>query len=110
MIEEILTKTQLEEFNEALQKANRAAQKYSDIEDGGAINFDSCVIKIKALKKLRELTDFKLRKVGAGSWRGYWYIDFPTSGQGHRLTKMAEAAAESLIAQGYNAKVYYQLD
>lgn len=111
MIKEIKTKAQLVAFNEALQRANKAAQRYADTEDGGTCNFDTCVINLKIYKKFRDLTEYPLRKTYGGRvWQGWWFVDITLCGQGNRRTCMAEAAATSLKADGYDASVWYGAD
>ena len=111
MIKEVKTKAQLVAFNEALQRANKAAQRYADTEDGGTCNFDTCVINLKIYKKFRDLTEYPLRKTYGGRvWQGWWFVDITLCGQGNRRTRMAEAACGSLRADGYDAQVYYQCD
>ena len=114
MIKEVKTKAQLVAFNEALQRANKAAQRYADTEDGGTCNFDMVTLKIKIPKKFIQYISVKLEKMYARDWgrlwRGYYLVDIPLSGQGNRRTRMAEAACESLKAAGYNAMMFYQCD
>ena len=114
MIKEVKTKAQLVAFNEALQRANKAAQRYADTEDGGTCNLDMVTLKIKIPKKLTQYISVKLEKMYARDWgrlwKGYYLVDIPLSGQGNRRTRMAEAACGSLRAAGYDADVYYQCD
>lgn len=110
MFEKISTLKDLKAFEEAVNNASVEATKYADTEDGGSCNFDTCMVKIKIPKKFREQTSLKLYAF-SGFWRGYYGIySIPYSGQGNRRSRMAEAAAKSLEAQGYDATVYYQMD
>lgn len=111
MILEIKNKTELDDFNYALEKAYVASCDFVQHEDGGTCNFDTCIVKVKISKRLRELTSFRLLKVhDTKIYKGYWMIDFPVFGQGNRRTKMAEVACSILRNLGYESQVWYQAD
>ena len=95
----------------AICNAKNAAREYENIEDGGTCNFDSPIIHLeKADKKQLAMMDFEVSPIGGRGWKDWYFVNIPLSGQGARRTKMAEAAAESLKADGYDAMVYYQMD
>lgn len=103
---------ELDALEAAICKAEAAAQKYADTEDGGTCNFDTPIIKVKATERQLAQMDWQVFKVGKRQPDGgTWYqILINLSGQGNRRTRMAEAAAKSLQESGYNASVYYEVD
>lgn len=101
------------------QEAAKAAGLLSD--DGGTCNFDAPVLFMP--KGTRETTMDKIGLRGgvsfmkwescpfAGAGRTAWLIfgDF-MSGQGNRRSRIAEAFAASLKADGFESDTYYQID
>lgn len=99
---------------EDLKAAVKAAEVAADGEDGGACNFDSLMLSLprwngETIKQAAEsagISCFSLQFCG----RKYWAFDVPLGGQANRRTRQAKAMCKSMIAAGYNAYVYYQLD
>lgn len=114
MKEKIKTKEDLNDLNNALLDAVNSAAMLDDTEDGGTCNFDSVTLRISIPAELAAETWVKLEKMLARdwgrSWKGYYMVDIPLSGQGARRTRMAEAARDALKSAGYNAAVFYQCD
>lgn len=111
MITTITTKAQLAALEAAVNAAADKARELCDTEDGGTCNFDTCVLNIKIPKKLREATSLHLDKCTWGYYRGCYFVqDIPHNGCGNRRTRQAEAAEQSLRADGYDAHVYYEMD
>ena len=107
------TKTQINNLSQALKKAYSCAQKVS-IEDGGTCNFDTPQLILTGWREseIKEAFDAAgLRCYIQKSGKSY-VVDVIgcTNGQGDLRTEMAEAARESLKADGYEAYVYYQMD
>ena len=110
MIEAITTLKQLAALEAAVKATSEAALQYSNTEDGGTCNFDTCYIRISIPKRLRDRSQLHFMQ-GWGLFRDSWSInELPTHGQGNMRTRMAEAAAKSLCAAGYNATVRYEMD
>lgn len=110
MIEAITTLKELAALEAAVKVASEAALESRDTEDGGTCNFDTCYVRIKIPKRLRDKSQLHFMQ-GWGLYRDSWSInELPTHGQGNMRTRMAEAAAESLRAAGYNATVRYEID
>jgi hypothetical protein len=100
----------------ALKKARDAAQLYANTEDGGTCNFDSPAIDYRAMHMSKAKTEEAIKAAGLRSfeWNSYGgkrlVICGIGAGQGNRRTRMAEAAYESLKADGMEACMYYQMD
>lgn len=107
-----MTHYQFDNLETAIMNASKAAEAYAYTEDGGTCNFDSPAIRVKATARQMAMLDFSVTKWGRRLPDGStWYvINMPLSGQGNRRSRMAEAAADSLRAQGYEACVCYQMD
>lgn len=105
-----MTKKQLSDLEQALSKAEKSALQYIDTEDGGTCNFDTPIVRLKTTKKQMAELDWQFVKIECHPYKGWYFVGIPLSGQGNRRTRMAEAAAQSLCASGYEAKVYYQMD
>lgn len=99
-----------DKLERALMNADKAARQFAESEDNGTCNFDTPVIRIKATEKQMASLDYKVVKVGEKGWKDCWFVFIPLMGQGNRRTRMAEAAARSLIADGFEAGVYFQMD
>jgi hypothetical protein len=104
------------ELTKALKKAKEAAQAYANTEDGGTCNFDSPAIDYRAMhmskaKAKEAIGAAGLRSFDWKSWGGMRLVICGIgAGQGNRNTRMAEAAYESLKADGMEACMYYQMD
>jgi hypothetical protein len=107
-----MTAKEVDALEMAILKAEQDAQKYANTEDGGTCNFDAPAIKIKATEKQLACMDWRVMKWGkrCEDGRTWFVVWLNLSGQGNRRTRMAEAAAESLKASGYETTVYYQMD
>ena len=105
MIVQIKTKTDLSDFNYALNKAYQVACDFVQCEDGGSCNYDTCIIKVKIAVRLREMTSFRLLKLHDSNYDGYWMIDFPVSGNGDKRRKMVEGASDFWRRYGYESDV-----
>lgn len=107
---------------EALRKAKlKAIEAGLSVDDGGTCNFDSPVLFMP--KGTRETTMDKIglrAGVSFMKWESYpfkgsdhsaWLIfgDF-MNGQGNRRSRIAEAFAASLKADGFESDTYYQMD
>lgn len=99
-----------DKLERALMNADKAARQFAESKDSGTCNFDTPVIRIKATEKQMASLDYKVIKVDEKGWRDCWFVFIPLMGQANRRTRMAEAAARSLIADGFEAGVYYQMD
>lgn len=103
----------IQEFNEAIKKADEAAIKADPIDDGGTCNFDGPVIKLPEGIKKKDLEgcSFRIEPISSkGLWKGWYWVYITQYGQANRRTTMAEAAAKSLEESGIEASVYYQMD
>ena len=105
-----------EALTEALKRATSAARASVEAnpEDGGTCNFDAPALVLPRWNE--ELTKAAARAAGVGcfTWKLYreklFVFPLRIGGQGNSRTRAAEAAAESLKADGYNATMYYQMD
>lgn len=110
MIEAITTQKQLAALEAAVKTASEAAMQHANTEDGGTSNFDTCYIRLRIPKRLRDKSQLHFFK-GWGLFSDSWSIlELPAHGQGNMRTRMAEAAAKSLCAAGYHATVRYEID
>ena len=104
------------ELTKALKKAKEAAQAYANTEDGGTCNFDSPAIDYQEMHMSKAKAEEAITAAGLScfewnSWAGKRLVVCGIgSGQGNRRTRMAEAAYESLKADGIAATMYYQMD
>ena len=117
-----------ERFERALKRAAIASITHIDEKDGGACNFDSPALDFAACGMTKESAKAVIEGVGLHCWewkpfknhRGsdgkivklptYLVISGFQSGQGCRHTHMAEAFCDSMNKQGYNTRMYYQMD
>jgi len=102
------------ELTKALKKAKEAAQAYANTEDGGTCNFDSPAIDYRKMhmskaKAEEAITAAGLRCFEWNSWAGKRLVVCGI-GSGQGRTRMAEAAYESLKADGIAVTMYYQMD
>lgn len=105
-----MTEQELLDFERALSKAEQAAQKYNDTEDGGSCNFDTPIVRLNATRKQLASLDWVVEEIGNHLHKGWYFVGIKLSGQGNRRTRMAEAAAKSLKESGYEASVFYMVD
>ena len=100
-------------FYLAIGKAIEAANAV-DVPDTGTYNFDTPMVKLPEGTDISEFRTRECREVD-GFWLeankdGWYFINGVCSGMQYRRTKQAEAVAESMRWQGYEAAVYYQMD
>jgi len=99
----------------AIRKAVQAAAVFENDDDGGTCNFDCAYICVPGMreaqaKEIEALAGVRL-SLSTYRWHGrILQIVGGRSGQGMRQTKMAEAMKNSLVADGFDASVYYQMD
>lgn len=105
-----MTANELRELGEALLRAQDAALACANVNDGGSCNFDRAVLGVRLTQKQADSLPIKLTKCSYGIWKGWWFVHTELYGMAMRRTAMAEAAANSLSASGYDASVYYMLD
>ena len=102
--------TDLNKLMNDILNANNEAFMFSEVNDGGASNFDAPIVKIKLSKEEKEyMCDF-LQPIGERGYRDCYYVDVTLLGQGNRRTTMARAAARYLKAAGYEASVRNMVD
>ena len=94
-----------------LLEADRITDSLEETEDGGTCNFDALMLDLPRWKadNVREAA----KKANWNAWKYYgstWIFSFPTTGQGNRRTRRAEALAKELGDRGYKTGVYYQMD
>lgn len=105
-------------LRQAICKAKAAADMLSSMADYGTYNFDTPVIELPEgydisdfrTTESREWDGFTLERIESEAWKGFCWINGICNGMQMRRTKQAEAVAQSLTEQGYNAHVYYQMD
>lgn len=107
----------IQQWAAILKAANEAATKVSNPkEDGGTCNFDTPVIdfagwKEKNIMRLQEVSGISIGdKLTSRMWKGCRLIYTNLDGQGMNRTRMAEAAADHMKAEGLPAMMYYQMD
>lgn len=107
-----MTSKEIDALELAIMRAEQDAQKYADTEDGGTCNFDSPMVRIKATEKQLSVMDWPVYKYGKRHADGttWFVISMNLNGQGNRRTRMAQAAADSLRAQGYETSLYQSMD
>lgn len=104
------------ELTKALVKAKQAAQAYANTEDGGTCNFDSPAIDYQEMHMSNAKAKEAIKAAGLqcfewNSWAGKRLVICGIgAGQGNCRSRMAEAACESLKADGIAATMYYQMD
>ena len=106
----------MQKLIDALQAAKLAAHAVCDMrDDGGTSNFDSPALSlprwaaadVDACAKAAGLRCFEWKLYGVR----HWVLTVPEPcGQGNNRTRMAEAMAASLNANGFEAGMYYQMD
>ncbi len=97
---------------EALKAANIAATKAHMLTDSGTCNLDSPIISLPNWKeadvmKAAAMAGVEIDDKLTGWSKGWRFVRTATSGQGECRTKMVEAAARSLQANGWKASVFY---
>lgn len=95
--------------------AQKEADLYRNVEDGGTCNFDMVTIKLgrytQKTKKLAAQLDWNITPVEEGKyWAGWWFVFININGQGNRRTTMVEAAAKKLEVLGWETRVFYEVD
>lgn len=104
-----------EHLRASLVRAQAAANEHRAVDDAGSCNFDTAVLSFPRMRaatveQAAEGSGVRLSKIDGAWWRGCYFVFINSSGQAYRRTKMAEAAAASLAADGYDTRMYYQLD
>lgn len=105
-------------LRDAICKAKAAADALSGTPDYGTYNFDTPVIELPDGYDISEFTTressewngFTLERIDSEEWQGYYWINGICKGMQMRRTEQAEAVAQCLNEQGYNAHVYYEMD
>lgn len=107
-----MTSKEVDALEMAICRAEKYAQKYADTEDGGTCNFDSPMVRIKATERQLASMNWRVWKWSKRHADGttWFVISMNLSGQGNRRSRMAEAAAESLKADGYETSIYSSMD
>ena len=105
----------IKEICEALINANnQAVMAGENEEDGGASNFDAVILNEKLTDKealiISTLTNINISYKLGGLHKGSRFVYFFQKGQGHRSTRMAEAACNSLKQNNISASMFYQID
>ena len=108
---EITLKGKYEHLYSALLGAKIMTEHLESTEDGGTCNFDAPTIKFPRWKadNIRRAAE----EAGFHAWKWYgstWILSFPTSGQGNRRTRRAEAIKDELWKSGYEVGMYYAMD
>lgn len=83
--------------------------------DDGTCNFDSAVLELPGAREANVLVAFEQAgrrgvKLSGRFWKGCFSLDVPADGNAHRRTIQAEAMKESLKANGWHTRMYYQMD
>jgi len=117
-----------ERLERALKRAAIAAIPHLDDDDGGTCNFDSPALDYAACGMTKECAKQAIEAVGLScfDWRPFKnhrtddgkIVKAPTflviggfqSGQGYRRTHMAEAFCDAMNNEGYETRMYYQMD
>lgn len=107
-----------EELRKALESAKLQAEAARQEDDGGTCNFDSPTLDYRAMHMLKAKAIETIKSAGLScfDWTGYYgkcyglVICGMTAGQGNCRSAMAEAFHRSLIADGINSGMYYQMD
>lgn len=108
-------KEKIQKLAEALKRADEAALREANTDDGGTCNFDTPLIRLEGWSKseIKEASDLANVEIGdklSGWHKGYRYVRVKLYGQANRRTLMAEAAERSLEADGYDVSMYYHMD
>ena len=107
-----------EELKIALERAKIQAEAARQDDDGGTCNFDSPTIDYRAMGMQKAKAIETIESVGLScfDWTGYYgkvyglVVCGMTAGQGNCRTAMAEAFHKSLVSDGINSGMYYQMD
>lgn len=97
-----------------LLAAVKGSEQMEQTEDGGTCNFDSPALVLPRWNL--EKTEAAIRNAGLRSFiwdcfgKRKFVLSVPTSGQGNRRSRRAEAMQDSLKSAGYDASVYCQMD
>lgn len=94
--------------------AQKEADKYRNMDDGGTCNFDTVTIFLgrKSKNKMNNISqlDWSLIPVDSKYWSGYWFVFFNVNGQANRRSEMMEAAGKKMRELGWDVKMYYEMD
>ena len=107
-------KIDFEKLERDISLAQKEADKFRNVDDGGTCNFDTVTIflgrRSKAkMAKIAEL-DWSLIPVDSKYWSGYWFVFFNVNGQANRRSEMVEAAGKKMRELGWNVRMYYEMD
>ncbi len=102
-----------DDLTKALRKASAAARAAQGTDDGGSCNLDSPVLTIPRMREstaqfISDDSGVRIEKMSGRS--GQWWVRTPTAGQAGMRTRMVEAAAKSLKADGFDCYVWYHAD
>lgn len=108
-------KIDIDKLERDICAAQREADKFMNINDGGSCNFDTPCIYLgrntAAMRNALACLDWEVTPVDGGKyWTGWWFVYINTNGQGDRRSRMAEAACDSLAAAGWQMRMYCQMD
>lgn len=99
----------------AFQAAEVAALSQAQVPDGGACNFDMCVVRLPGVPA--EEVQRAAKEAGISVWdasywggKGCWFVRVSQYGQADRRSLMAQAACAAMEAAGFKASMYYQMD
>lgn len=101
-------------LQKALCEACAAAKIASEVEDGGAANFDCMLLHIPVFEDRRVVIAAK--KAGLSMTKmtfrrkNVWFVEPPFGGQGARRTAQAKAMYQVMKDRGYMVDMYYEID
>lgn len=104
-------KGKYERLRNDLLEVNRNTFALESTEDNGTCNFDAPCVTLPRWNadNVRRAAEM----AGWHAWKWYgstWILSFPTSGQGNRRTRRAEALYNQLSNRGYDMGMYYAMD
>lgn len=101
-----------EKLTEDLRVAVNETKHLEETEDGGTCNFDSPSLALPRWRsdKVEAAVHAAGLHTRKWSWLNRWVISTPSSGQGNRRTRRAEAMCDILKQRGYDTLMYYQMD
>lgn len=101
-------------LQKALCEACAAAKIASEVEDGGASNFDCMLLHIPVFEDRRAVIAAK--KAGLSMTKmtfrkkNIWFVEPPFGGQGAKRTAQAKAMYQVMKDHGYMVDMYYEID